>query len=85
MTAEIRELAAESGGQLPQYTCVGSYTMLYYSEDFSDVFCADCATEALNTDEPPAHYLVYLEGSVEYCCECGKELESSYGDPEENE
>jgi hypothetical protein len=71
---------------LPSFSSIGSYTLVYYTEGW-DCLCAECATTELinwmhgHDSNPPYHYDTYDEGPPVHCEECGKEMESSYGDP----
>jgi len=69
-------------GRLPQYSLVGCYTILYARDD--KVFCAECALKALRDPEKEAKEWpndcgTYDEGDPLDCCNCDKEIESSYG------
>lgn len=80
-------------GQLPAFTSIGSYTLIYLTKD-CETLCADCATAeyldwlyALNTCDgwqydPPVLAGVYWEGPDDYCANCNKPIPSSYGDPD---
>jgi len=65
----------------------GSYTIIF--QDQGEILCADCAKKAyLSRDydlDQGIYSGLYDEGPSEYCYECGVEIESSYGDPEEEE
>lgn len=84
--------------RLPAYTMVGGYRLLYFCAD-GGVLCADCAngdngsdvgsddaTYDDGTTDPQwtiAAVDVYWEGPPIYCDHCNAEIESSYGDPEQ--
>jgi hypothetical protein len=68
-------------GTLPQYSSVGGYTIAYYTKD-GDTMCAECTADPENGAE---YSDVHYEGPSEYCAECNKEIESSYGDPDADE
>lgn len=66
----------------------GGYPIYYYPKNeqghlSGDVMCPACATKERFTTAFVAD--VYWEGPPEQCCECGAELESAYGDPDEGE
>lgn len=66
----------------PKYAWPGGYTVVYY-DDEGEVYCADCARQTnANTKVTP---VVYDEGPSMFCTECNAELESSYGDPDEQD
>lgn len=72
------------GGNLPQYSSVGGYIVLYVDDRAGDALCAACATRIVRDGGPEADRMVYgnfHEGPSEYCADCGRELESDYGDP----
>jgi hypothetical protein len=76
-----------SDGQLPAFTSFGCYTLIYLTRA-NDVLCADCATAALDDpdeDDKPVICGTYDEGPPETCANCNKQIESSYGDPDETE
>ena len=64
---------------LPKFTSYGCYPLVYRGER-STLLCADCALkEGLTEDSGYIHW----EGPARECDECGEEIESAYGDPEE--
>lgn len=63
------------------FTWPGGYTHLALVDD-SDVICHPCL---MNSDEDQAHLFVHWEGPPLFCNNCGAELVSEYGDPEEGE
>jgi hypothetical protein len=69
-------------GQLDRYAD-GGYPFLYYQGD-EGPFCVDCANQ-MDCSEPITGADIFYEGASQFCEGCGKELESAYGDPEENE
>lgn len=73
----------ERNGSLPSFTSLGAYTILYYTKDY-EYLCADCATSDLDEEEEIV-YDVYYEGPVVQCSDCNKDLESAYGDPNDDE
>lgn len=83
---EYGDLKPLNRQHLPQYTPYGAYTILYLTKD-NEVLCADCATKALylldDEFDPPVAYGPFDEGAPEHCADCNKEIESSYGDPDE--
>lgn len=76
----------DSDGELPSYAWPGGYTLIYYTQD-SATLCGTCATSVLTDPyaEPITGCAVYYEGPTLQCDECGKGIESSYGDPDEPE
>jgi hypothetical protein len=82
----------DSNNNLIKYTSVGGYPVIYYSDD-GDIFCPDCANRkngsecrTIQTDNQGYNdgWLViagdvFYEGR-EYCCHCGVQLESAYGE-----
>lgn len=73
-------VGVKSWQTLPQYTSIGSYTIIYYAKDGSE-FCAKCAKDS-DTGERIMHADVYWEGEPIQCAHCGKDIESSYGSVE---
>ena len=78
LTGERKKELAFPDGQLPKFTSLGSYTLLYFAVD-GEILCAPCASIPSNK---AAVYDVFYEGHSEYCVECNGEIESSYGDPD---
>ena len=58
--------------KLPHYTSVGSYPLLYLTDENS-VLCPGCASTANEPSTPHTNY-----ESVCYCDECSAEIESAY-------
>ena len=81
-TKEIRKLAEENDGKLPFYAWPGCYP-LYYIDKENNVLCPECANNYDEYSEPLVDYDVYWEGPPMTCDNCGKEIESAYGDPDE--
>ncbi|HZZ17161.1 MAG TPA: hypothetical protein VFE08_14500 [Candidatus Sulfotelmatobacter sp.] len=71
---------------LPFFSEMGAYTIVYLTEQGNEL-CADCATRALylldDESDPPIASGTYDEGPVIQCDDCNRDIESSYGDPEE--
>ena len=61
---------------LPQYTSLGSYTILYLAGDRT--LCAECATKLHDEGELVTGY-PFDEGDPIPCDDCDREIESSYG------
>jgi hypothetical protein len=77
----------DSKGNLPAFVWPGGYPILYLDGENSTL-CAECATKSLNDPDEigkfkPVAFDVYYEGPVTNCDQCGAEIESAYGDPEE--
>lgn len=75
-------------GSLPAFAWPGGYP-IYYLDSDNSVLCAKCATECLKPDTndnmKPIACDVYYEGPTMQCDECNADIESAYGDPEEEE
>jgi hypothetical protein len=67
-------------GNFPAYAWPGGYPIIYVTDD-ADILCADCAAKEGDKFLADIHY----EGPPEYCADCGKEIESAYGDPAESD
>lgn len=74
--------------ELPAYSWPGAYTIVYLTFGGSWL-CADCATKEIRawlygeSDDPPVSYGAYDEGPTMQCDDCNRDIESSYGDPDE--
>lgn len=71
-------------GELESFTGIGCYTIIYLDERAGEVYCAKCAAELRDAGElrGPLVHGTHDEGPAETCGACGKEMESSYGDPD---
>lgn len=95
-TERVRNLAEQG---FPQHTTLGGYPIVYYTADAGEL-CAACARgengseatleETEDTGPDDWQWLladadVYYEGPVKHCEHCDAEIESAYGDPDEEE
>ena len=64
------------------YAWPGSYTILF-TTDNGDIFCANCAKKVFSLEKEDITCNTYDEGPTLNCDVCNREIESSYGDPEE--
>lgn len=76
-------------GHLPSNA--DGYPLIYYTGD-GDPLCAGCATAELDEERGfrgrggDLEFVdIYYEGPTEFCSDCGKEIESAYGDPDAEE
>lgn len=76
----VQKMMEEYGKCLP-FTIPGCYTLIYFNEK-DEVLCSGCATKVA---EEIIHVRTYDEGPTINCSDCGKEIESSYGEPEEED
>lgn len=60
----------------------GGYPVVYV--DDGTVYCGDCASKEDKVTQERLQAHPHMEGSSLYCDECGTEIESAYGDPEED-
>jgi hypothetical protein len=81
---KMQKLAEQNGGTFPAWTDLGGYP-LYYLDAGNNTLCATCASENDEFSEPIVAYDTYLEGATMHCDHCNAEIESAYGDPEEEE
>lgn len=81
MSKNKYEKAIEVNGKLPHCTDIGGYPV-YYINHHNSVFCDDCANKY--ADEIVAHE-IHWEGQPLTCDDCNKDIESAYGDPNEEE
>jgi len=71
-------------GKLPAFAWPGGYP-LYYLDAEDAVLCRECASRANEYSVDTVAGDVYWEGPPMSCGHCGKEIESAYGDPEDDE
>lgn len=69
---------------LPAYAWPGGYPFVYYDKD-GEILCPKCANNADWNDAEIIGYDVYEEGPVIQCANCNDDIESAYGDPEQEE
>jgi hypothetical protein len=70
-------------GVLPAYAWPGGYPLYYVTADCLTV-CPDCANKD-DTSDPATAYGTHWEGPAIECDDCGRPIESAYGDPDEAE
>jgi len=68
------------GGDLPRFTSLGGYSLVYYNNQH-EVFCGHCAATPSNA---VSVWEVFDEGPAKSCDDCGDAIESSYGDSDED-
>jgi hypothetical protein len=81
------EKLVDENGNLPAYAWPGGYNIVYFDSN-EDLLCADCANKSWKDpdelpDFKPVSGSIYWEGPQLFCDQCGIEIESEYGDPEE--
>ena len=70
-------------GLFTNYAFPGGYPILY-TTDSGDCLCADCAKKVYLDERIDVSCGTYDEGPTMYCDGCNREIESSYGDPEDD-
>lgn len=78
------DLPRDDNRQLPSYAWPGGYPMYYLDNDHSEL-CPDCANEHEEGGEGISAGGTHMEGPPIQCENCGKDIESAYGDPDEEE
>jgi len=78
-----KELLDENGGKLPEFAWPGLYPLYYMSEE-GTIFCCECANQE-DANPEIVYYEAHWEGEPLICEGCGKEIESAYGIPEQDE
>lgn len=80
----MREI--DQQGHLSAFTSIGCYTIMYVTHG-GDVLCANCAEESLLAEEDDVACArgTYDEGPILVCANCEEAIESSYGDPVEED
>ncbi len=63
-----------------------AYPLIFIHKKKSEVICENCA-RAMNFNELKESFVfeVFYEGADFYCDSCNTEIESAYGDPEEED
>jgi hypothetical protein len=76
---ELATLRSTTGdGKLPAWAWPGGYPLIYVTENGLTV-CPPCANEA-DTSDPVTDGDVFWEGAPLTCEDCGKLIESAYGE-----
>jgi len=85
-----REPYKLESGKLQSFAFPGGYPLYYLCAD-GECLCGDCASlpeceqaEPSDTDWFLVGAGIHYEGSPITCAHCGKEIESAYGDENEN-
>lgn len=80
----MKDIVKNDDGSYPAFAWPGGYPIVYM-ENNDDVICPDCANKNNDTWHIVGWFIFY-EGPSRWCGECNTEMESAYGDPdEENE
>ena len=78
-----RHVGVKPGEELPAFAWPGGYPIVYYLGD-GDAICSKCVND-YHSYKQVKYGDVYWEGPPEECAECGAEIESAYGDPNDSE
>lgn len=86
---DLKRFIDEDDNQLISYGWPGGYPIIYI-DGFNSVICPNCANKFRNDPETDEKYKpvagdVFYEGSTEFCAECNIEIESAYGDPDNDD
>lgn len=81
-------LTLNSQGELDAYAWPGGYPIIYLDGENSTL-CAKCATRDFNDSDVRDEYkpiaaVIYYEGPTIQCDDCGVDIESAYGDPNDD-
>jgi hypothetical protein len=73
----------------PSYAFPGGYTIRYIVEE-GEIVCAKCVNARRLTEDdeefvPPVGSTLYWEGPTVQCAECNEDMESEYGDPDDDD
>jgi Fe2+ or Zn2+ uptake regulation protein len=78
MKKKVQELKDENNGSLPSYAFPGGYPLFYVDVE-NNVLCPDCANKEDYSAEVIAYDINYENPDL-YCDDCGKTIESAYGE-----
>lgn len=83
MSEITKQLQAEINehGSLPEVTGIGGYPLIYFTDN-GRIICGTCATKEGDAITGRG---AYFEGSTLQCDECNTDIESAYGDPEDED
>ncbi len=72
----------DSDGSVTAFAWPGGYPMYYVTRDGLTI-CPQCAgDDEKNDSDPVVGGDVFWEGPPMWCDDCGREMESAYGDPD---
>ena len=74
----------DTKGKLPAYAWPGGYPIWYLTRD-GMIICPDCANREIDDAQAVTDYDINWEDDALYCEDCGKHIESAYGEDEEVE
>jgi ribosomal protein S27E len=83
MTVRDLDSIRDSDGQLPAFAWPGGYPIIYLDRG-GNVLCPDCANRETDASQAPVSCDVFYEGAPLQCDDCGKTIDSAYGDPSES-
>ncbi len=67
-------------GKWPNSAWPGMYQLIYFTKDGLTI-CPDCANRDVDQSQEVIDGDAFFEGPDIPCDDCGKQIESSYGDP----
>ena len=79
--ANIGNIKKENNGKYPSFVWPGGYPLFYLDEE-NNCLCPDCANKEEEYNSPIIAYDVNWENDSLYCDDCGKRIESAYGENE---
>ena len=81
---KITKLREYYDGQLPYYTSIGGYPLFYVDKENS-ALCPTCANELNDSSQfAIVDYDINYEDSNLYCDQCSKQIQSAYGDDDDD-
>jgi hypothetical protein len=83
VTASDLDSIRDSDGRLPAFAWPGGYPIVYMDREGNAV-CPDCANREVDAPWAPVACDVFYEGTPIQCADCGKTIDSAYGDPLES-
>lgn len=83
----MADLMRDEDGKLPAFAWPGGYPIIYFASDMGTLCpkCANAFVTGRDTEEQlkPVACDIYWEGPTIQCEHCNADIESAYGDPEE--
>lgn len=89
----MADITRDPDGTLPAYAWPGGYQIVYFTQD-GGTLCPNCAngkngSEASEASDDPQWRLIacdlYQEGPTIQCDHCNADIESDYGDPDDDD
>jgi hypothetical protein len=83
---KIKDITKDKNGNYPSHAWPGGYP-IYYLDSGANDLCPSCANKFMThsyAPNRPIAFDIHYEGSPIQCDECNAQIESAYGDPDQD-